>query len=80
MVRPWQGPHGDGLLGDDRGRPFQPDSSRPQQVIAQTLAERDGWAQITPRHWRDAAAVVKALRERGLLAGRTNPPPQKDAP
>lgn len=75
MIRPTAGA-GHGRYDDGRSRPFQPDSNNARQVIAQTLAARDGWAEIRPGHWAAAGALVKELRGRGLLTGRRKTTPQ----
>lgn len=49
-------------------RPFQPDSTRPREVIAEALARYDGADAIRPEHWWRADRVERALRKQGLLA------------
>ena len=54
---------------DGDSRPFGGTTAR--DVIAETLARRDGWAEVRPSHWRAAGATVKALRAAGIPLRRT---------
>lgn len=49
---------------DGRSRPFTGRTAR--DLIAETLARYDGWAEIRPTHWSQAGAVVKVLRAEGF--------------
>lgn len=61
------GDYGSYRCDDGASRPFLPDSVDVRQVIAETVAIRNGWAEIRPGHWADAGALVKALKARGML-------------
>ena len=59
-----EGQWGTLTFADGSSRPFGGTTAR--DVIARTLAERDGWAEIRPTHWAHAGALVKALRAAGF--------------
>jgi len=60
------GEHGHYTSDDGQSRPLDPTGDL-RTVIATTLAQRDGWAEIRPSHWRDAAAVAQALKQAGWI-------------
>lgn len=51
-------------LDDGKSRPFGGPAVR--DLLAQVLAEWDGWAEIRPTHWATAGAQVKVLRAEGI--------------
>ncbi len=59
------GKWGEQRCDDGESRSFGGTDAR--SVIAETLARREGWAEIRPGHWRHAGAVAAALRDAGLL-------------
>ncbi len=51
-------------------RPFVDSTDDPRQVVAEVIARRDGWVEIRPKHWADAGAIVKALKDRGMIRSK----------
>jgi len=52
---------------DGKSRPFVAGTTDPRQLLAQTLAQRDGWVEIRPAHWATAGALVRELKAGGHL-------------
>lgn len=47
-------------FADGHSRPFGGATAR--EVLAETLARRNGWGEIRPTHWADAGAMLTELR------------------
>lgn len=73
MRAPYAGLNGNGRSDDGSSRQFDDATKDPRHVVARTLAEYDGWAEIRPGHWAEAGRVVKALKAAEMLAGRRKP-------
>ncbi len=52
---------------DGKSRQFVQDPTDARQLLAQTLASRDGWREIRPAHWATAGALVRELKDAGHL-------------
>lgn len=52
---------------DGKSRPFVAGATDARQLLAQTIAKRDGWAEIRPAHWATAGVLVRTLKTAGCM-------------